>query len=134
MATSPKPYDSLWEYLRDVALAFLIVIGGLLLAGAIAEPFRHLADLAYPAALCIGLAPFWWFTRRCQIHDFDFYDYTVLSVFTLLATVLRSALAGPNQRMIETLIIAVAFGGFLGSWGWLRRKLRHDNSDDSRTT
>jgi len=133
MTNSPKPYDSVWQYLRDVAIAFAIIIGGFLVAGAIAEPFRGLTDLAYPIGLCIGLAPFWWFTRRCQIHDFDWYDYAALSVFTLLAALLRSVV-GANQRMIETLVIAIAFGCFLGSWGWIRRKLRRDSGDDCRTT
>ena len=133
MTTSPKPYDSLWEYLRDVALAFVIIIAGFLLAGVIAEPFRDLTDMAYPIGLCIGLAPFWWFTRRCQIHSFDWYDYAALSAFTLLAALLRSAVVGANQPMLEALIVAVAFGGFLGGWGWIRRKLRRE-SGDRRTT
>jgi len=130
MAMSPKPYDSVWQYLRDVALAFVIIIGGFLIAGAIAEPFRNATALAYPAALSIGLGPFWWFTRRCQIHDFDFYDYAALSSFTLLAASLRSALNAANQQMTTTLVIAGAFGLFLAGWSWIRRKLRRTIPDE----
>ena len=124
MATSPKPYDSLWDYLRDVALAFLIIMGGFLLAGAIAEPFRNLTDLAYPIALCIGLGPFWWFTRHCQIHDRDFYDYAALSVFLVTTAALRSLLVGANQRAFDipaTVLVAMCF---FSCWRWARSKLQ----------
>lgn len=39
MEFSSPPYDSLWKYFRDVALAFCIIVGGFLVAGAIATPF-----------------------------------------------------------------------------------------------
>jgi len=128
MSCPTKPYENLWEYPRDVTIAFLMVIAGFLVAGAIAEPFRNSTDLAYPVALCVALAPFWWFTRRCQIHDLDFYDYTALSMFTLIVALFRSlALIGPNQRMIEASIIAVAFGGYLSSRVWIRGKVRRSS-------
>jgi len=130
MASSPKPYDSFWRYLRDVAVAFAIIIGGFVLAGAIAEPFRNVTALAYPAALCIGLLPFWWFTRRCQIHDCDIYDYAALSAFMLLAATLRSVLGGANQQTIETLLVALGLGVFWAGWGWMRQKLHRRSSDD----
>ncbi len=125
MSCPTKPYATFWEYIRDVAIAFLILIAGFLVAGAIAEPFRGLTDLAYPVALCVALAPLWWFTRRCRIHDLDFCDYAALSMFMLTVALFRSlALIGPNQRMIEACIIAVAFGGCLSSWAWIRGKAR----------
>ena len=132
MAFSPPPYDSLWKYFRDAALAFLIIVGGILAAGLMAEPFRNLTDLAYPAALCVGLVPFWWFTRHCQIHDSDFYDYLALSMFGMLAAVLHDAFAGASQTLV-ILVTAVAFGWFLGGWYRIRRNLNVNMNDDSGT-
>lgn len=132
MAFSPPPYDSLWKYFRDSTLAFVIIIGGILAAGAIAEPFRDLSDLAYPAALCIAFIPFWWFTRHCQIHDFDFYDYLALSMFSMLAAVLRDVFVGASETMV-ILVIAVAFGVSLSGWNRIRRSLKANISSDSGT-
>ena len=123
MSDSPRPYGSVWEYFRDVALAFFIVVGGFVLAGAIAAPFGDFKNLAYPAALGVGLAPFWWFARRCQIHDRDWCDYAALCVFMLLASVLQSVLPGANQLMISIPIFVVAFAAYFAVWEWTRRKL-----------
>ncbi len=53
MAFSPPPYDNLWQYSRDVAMAFFIIVGGLLIAGVIAEPFRELSKLACTATVAL---------------------------------------------------------------------------------
>lgn len=122
MALSPPPYDSLWKYFRDSALAFLIFIAGILAADAVAEPFRDVSCLAYPAALCIGFIPFWWFTRYCRIHDYDFCDYLALSMFSMLMAVLRNTFADASQ-VVSVLVYAVAFGGFVAGWNRVRRRL-----------
>jgi hypothetical protein len=123
MTTTPPPYNNLREYFRDVTLGFLILVGGMLAAEVMARPFRNVTDLAYPIALCIGMAPFWWFTRRCLLHQYDFYDYTALSVFMVFAMQLRELL-GANQRMLEVVLGSIVFACYLGAWQWLRKKLR----------
>jgi hypothetical protein len=129
MTNSPRPYRNAWEYLTEVGLAFILVIAGIVLAGVISEPFRDLFDVAYPIGLCIGMAPAWWYTRRCQVHGFDWYDYASFFVFMILVDLIRSAIAGANQRLIESIVVAVAFGCYLAGWQWVRRKLRHDGRD-----
>ena len=121
MAFSPPPYDNLWKYFRDVALAFFIIVGGFLIAGVIAEPFRDLSDLAYPAALCIGLLPFWWFTRHCQIHDSDFYDYLALSTFCLLATAVWELALADRIGDMRIPVVVAASGGLFYIWRRIRQ-------------
>jgi hypothetical protein len=132
MAFSPPPYDNLWKYLRDVVLAFVIVVGGILLAHVIAEPFRNVSDLAYPAALCIGLLPFWWFTRHCHIHNCDVFDYLALSLFSVLAVIWHDAFAGASKTVV-ILVTAVAFGAFVSGWSRIRRMLNPHAKDDLGT-
>ncbi len=133
MPAAPKPYDNVWQYLRDVALAFGFIIGGFVVSGAISQPFRNVTELAYPAALCIGLIPFWWFLRRCQIHDFDWYDSAALAACFLVASAVRSILAGSIHPWIERAVVCVVFGVCLAGWGKIRRKSRRsDGLDDAR--
>ena len=134
MTTSPEPYGNLWQYLRDVAIGLAFILGGFFLAGLIADPIRGFTDLAYPIGLCIGLAPFWWFTRRCRIHSYDWYDYAALSFFSLLARLLYSAREGRNMQWLAISVVAIAFGSYLDGWVWLRRKLAHQSDEESRPT
>lgn len=133
MVNSPKPYDNVWQYLRDVALAFGLIIGGFVVAGAIAVPFREETEMAYPVALCIGLIPFWWFLRRCQIHDFDWYDSAALATCFLIASVVRSLLPGAIPQFVEGVVVYAVFGVGLVGWGRIRQKLRPSRGGDSHT-
>ncbi len=133
MAFSPPPYDSVWKYFRDVALAFGIIIGGFLVAGAIAAPFDEHSRFAYPIALCIGLIPFWWFTRYCHIHDSDFYDYLALATFCLLATTVWELTLADRIESMQIPVIVAASGGLLFIWRRIRQSLTIDIDGDSVT-
>lgn len=130
MATSPRPYDSVRQYLRDIALALGLFIAGVVVAGAIAEPFRDVTKLAYPAALCIGLVPLWWFLRRCQIHNFDGYDSAGLAACFLIASVVRSILPGAVPAWIGGVVVYAVFGVCVVGWGRIRRQVRRSGSGD----
>lgn len=86
MTASPTPYENVWQYLRDVAIGLIAIVGGMFFAGAIAQPFDESFGVVYPVALCVGQLPFWWFTRRCGLHEVGVWGYAascVVGVFVM---------------------------------------------------
>ena len=134
MAVSPPPYDNLWKYFRDVTLAFLIIVGGFVVAGAIVLAlFEDYSRLAYPIALCIGLIPFWWFTRYCHIHNSDFYDYLALMTFFLLAMAIWEFVLAERIWDMQVPVVVAASGGLFYIWRRIRHSLTTEMDDESVT-
>lgn len=131
MGDEPLPDDRSQTFFRDVTIAYSLLLGGMILAGIVAEPFRSLTALAYPAALCLGLLPFWWFTRYRGVHELDFYDYLAFLLLSLVAMLLGHAFAGGSDNQF-ILFIAVTCIGFTG-WSWIRRGRKPKTEEDSGT-
>ncbi len=117
-----NPYQSIWQYLRDVAIGFFLIIGGFILAAHIAQRFPQI-PIAYPLGLCIGILPFWHFTRWCQIHDFDWIDYLAFSATYLTV---QLVIDDPQLIQIKIVIMLAIMWCFRRLRAYVRDQLRND--------
>ncbi|MBL8820184.1 MAG: hypothetical protein JNL58_29445 [Planctomyces sp.] len=103
-AASQQPYENVWQYLRDVAIGFTLMVGGMALGGYLAEFFQSWKDVAYMPCLGIGIVPFWWFTRHCGLHKTRFRDLafgiTILSATYSVLMKLIPVEKHPNLLLI----------------------------------
>ena len=121
MANSPPPYESYWAFFRDVGITLLLFILAVQIAHFLSRPITEEIQLPYIVAFSIGIAPMFWFLRRCLIHNYDWWDYLALCFSIWTAWGLHHLLTDGDSRVMDILFTLLGAYLFMG-WQKLRSK------------
>ena len=102
MPTVRQPYRDEREYVRDVAIALLLVVVGFAAAELCTATFPRAAPWTDFLAVPVALGPVWWFARRRGVIDHDAYDF---AAFCLIV---------PAVRLLERRYDVFGEGDFFG--------------------
>ncbi len=73
------------EWLRDSAIGFLLLVGGMAIVDVLRLSFGWKSRLLYSPCMCIGLLPFLWFAKRKGAIAFDLVDVFAWLVLCILS-------------------------------------------------
>lgn len=112
------------EWLRDSAIGFLLLVGGIAIVDVLRLSFGWKSRLLYSPCMCIGLLPFLWFAKRKGAIASGFPD---LFAFMILGVLSASVLSYPSaaawlheHTYYCTLVFAISVLGPI----WLYRGIR----------